>query len=71
MQAYFEKENPSSPNKSWTYDLPYTYDSLDTLQLSCRKLVGKISTQPHTSTMHTLYILQLKLYSLSLCFGEG
>ena len=36
-QAYSEKEIPSSPNRSRTYDLPIT--SSDAL-LSCRRLVG-------------------------------
>ena len=37
-QAYSEKEIPSSPNRSRTYDLPIT--SLDALPLSYRRLVG-------------------------------
>ena len=36
-QANSEKEIPSSPNRSQTYDLPIT--SLDTLPLSYRRLV--------------------------------
>ena len=37
-QAYSEKEIPSSPNRSRTYDLPIT--SSDALPLSYRRLVG-------------------------------
>ena len=37
-QAYSEKEVPSSPNRSRTYDLPIT--SSDALPLSYRRLVG-------------------------------
>ena len=37
-QAYSEKEIPSSPNRSRTYDLPIT--SSDALPLSFRRLVG-------------------------------
>ena len=37
-QAYSEKEIPSSPNRSRTYDLPIT--SLDAVPLSYRRLVG-------------------------------
>ena len=37
-QAYSEKEIPSSPNRSRTYDLPIT--GLDALSLSYRRLVG-------------------------------
>ena len=37
-QAYSEKEIPSSPNRSRTYDLPIT--SSDGLPLSYRRLVG-------------------------------
>ena len=36
--AYSEKEIPSSPNRSRTYDLPIT--SSDALPLSYRRLVG-------------------------------
>ena len=37
-KAYSENENPSSPNRSRTYDLPIT--SSDALPLSYRRLVG-------------------------------
>ena len=37
-QAYSEKEIPSAPNRSQTYDLPIT--SSDALPLSYRRLVG-------------------------------
>ena len=37
-QAYSEKEIPSSPNRSRTYDLPIT--SSDALPLSYRRPVG-------------------------------
>ena len=37
-QAYSKKENPSSPNRSLTEDLPIT--SSDALPLSYRRLVG-------------------------------
>ena len=37
-QAYSEKEIPSSPNRSRTYNLPIT--SSDALPLSHRRLVG-------------------------------
>ena len=37
-QAYLEKEIPSSPNRSQTYDLPIT--SSDLPPLSYRRLVG-------------------------------
>ena len=37
-QAYSEKEIPSSPNRSRTYDIPIT--SSDALPLSYRRLVG-------------------------------
>ena len=37
-QAYSEKEIPSSPNRSRTYDLPIT--SSDALPLSYKRLVG-------------------------------
>ena len=47
-QAYSEKEIPSSPNRSRTYDLPIT--SSDALPLSYRRLVGaKAIKETHNS----------------------
>ena len=43
-QANLEKEIPSSPNRSRTYDLPIT--SSDALPLSYRRLVGAKAIKP-------------------------
>ena len=42
-QAYSEKEIPSSPNRSRTYDLPIAIS--DALPLSYRRLVGAKATK--------------------------
>ena len=51
-QAYSEKEIPSSPNRSRTYDLPIT--SSDALPLSYRRLVGAKAIKPGSWDKHAL-----------------
>ena len=52
-QAYSEKEIPSSPNRSQTYDLPIT--SSDTLPLSYRRLVGAKAIKLGSCDKHVLF----------------
>ena len=52
-QAYSEKEMPSSPNRSRTYDLPIT--SLDALPLSYRRLVGAKAIKLGSWDKHPAY----------------
>ena len=52
-QAYLEKEIPSSPNRSRTYDLPIT--SLDALPLSYRRLVGAKAIKLGSCDKHPVY----------------
>ena len=51
-QAYYEKENPSSPN-SRTYNFPIT--SLDALPLSYRRLVGAKAIKLGSWDKHPAY----------------
>ena len=58
-QAYSEKEIPSSPNRSRTYDLPIT--SSDALPLSHRRLVLRPLNLVHgTNILHTARICMSK-----------
>ena len=50
-QAYSEKEIPSSPNRSRTYDLPIT--SSDALPLSYKRLVGAEAIKLDSWDNHT------------------
>ena len=52
-QAYSEKEIPSSPNRSRTYDLPIT--SSDALPLSYRRLVGAKAIKLGSWDKHPAY----------------
>ena len=52
-QAYSEKEIPSSPNSSRTYDLPIT--SSDALPLSYRRLVGAKAIKLGSWDKHSAY----------------
>ena len=52
-QAYSEKEIPSSPNRSRTYDLPIT--SSDALPLSYRRLVGVKAIKQGSWDKHPAY----------------
>ena len=56
-QAYSEKEIPSSPNRSRTYDLPIT--SSDALPLSYRRLVGAKAILKLLSSMLFRFIVIL------------
>ena len=51
--AYLEKEIPSSPNRSRTYDLPIT--SSDALPLSYRRLVGAKAIKLGSCEKHPVY----------------
>ena len=53
-QAYSEKEIPSSPNRSRTYDLQIT--SSDALPLSYRRLVGAKAIKLGSCDKHTARI---------------
>ena len=52
-QAYSEKEFPSSPNRSRTYDLPIT--SSDALPLSYRRLMGAKAIKLGSWDKHPAY----------------
>ena len=52
-QAYSEKEIPSSPNRSGTYDLPIT--SSDALPLSYRRLAGAKAIKLGSWDKHPAY----------------
>ena len=52
-QAYSEKEIPSSPNRSRTYDLPIT--SSDALSLSYKRLVGDEAIKLGSWDKHPAY----------------
>ena len=52
-QAYSEKQIPSSPNRSRTYDLPIT--SSDALPLSYRRLVGAKAIKLGSWDKHPAY----------------
>ena len=52
-QAYLEKEIPSCPNRSQTYDLPIT--SLGALPLSYRRLVGAKAIKLGSWDKHPAY----------------
>ena len=58
-QAYSEKEIPSSPNRSRTYDLPIT--SSDALPLSYRRLVGAKAIKLGSWDKHPAYCLDLNV----------
>ena len=58
-QAFSEKEIPSSPNRSRTYDLPIT--SSDTLPLSYRILVGAKATKLGSCDKHPAYCKDLNV----------
>ena len=70
-QAYSEKEIPSSPNRSRTYDLPIT--SSDALPLSYRRLVGakaiKLgSWDKHCIALHCIVLCCWVVMSKSVIF---
>ena len=52
-QAYLEKELPSSPNRSRTYDLPIT--SSDALPLNYRRPVGAKAIKLGSWDKHPVY----------------
>ena len=52
-QAYSEKEIPSSPNRSRTYDLPIT--SSDAPSLSYRRFVGAEAIKLGSCDKHPTY----------------
>ena len=52
-QVNLEKEIPSSPNRSRTYDLPIT--SLDALPLSYRRLMGAKAIKLGSWDKHPAY----------------
>ena len=58
-QAYSEKEIPSSPNRSRTYNLPIT--SSDVLPLSYRRLVGAKAIKLGSWDKHPAYCLDLNV----------
>ena len=58
-QAFSEKEIPSSPNRSRTYDLPIT--SSDALPLSYRRVVGAKAIKLGSCDKHPAYCLDLNV----------
>ena len=58
-QAYSEKEIPSSPNRSRTYDLPITCSGA--LPLSNRRLVGATAIKLGSWVKHPAYCLDLNV----------
>ena len=58
-QAYSEKEIPSSPKRSQTYDLPIT--SSDTLPLSYRRLVGAKAIKLGSSGTNILHTARIRM----------
>ena len=70
IQANSEKEIPSSPNRSRTYNLPIT--SLDALPLSYRRLVGVKAIKLGSWDKHPAYCYSRIRRSMSgICTMRG
>ena len=68
-QSYSEKEIPSSPNRSRTYDLPIT--SSDALPLSYRRLVGAKAIKLGSWDKHPVHTARIRMSMSGICAMRG